>query len=142
MNNPVIRQAEECDLQSIFCLDHETQSESKRGELIREAVLDNRCWVLESGKDIVGYGIMTHGFFGRSFLDLIYINELQRSKGYGPRLIAFLETHSKSRDLFTSTNKSNEHMQHVLEKLGYQQSGIIHNLDPDDPELVYVKKSV
>lgn len=33
-------------------------------------------------------------------------------------------------------------MQHVLQKLGYEQSGIINNLDPGDPEIVYVKRSV
>jgi ribosomal protein S18 acetylase RimI-like enzyme len=86
--------------------------------------------------------VVTHGFFGRSFLELIYIAESQRSCGNGPALITFLEAQSKSRDVFTSTNQSNTHMQHVLEKLGYEQSGIIHNLDPGDPEIVYVKRSV
>lgn len=90
----------------------------------------------------MGYGVMSHDFFGRSFLELVYIDEAHRSLGYGPELISFLEAHSKSNDLFTSTNKSNSHMQHVLEKLGYEESGVIHNLDPGDPEIVYVKKSV
>jgi len=49
---------------------------------------------------------------------------------------------SRSDDLFTSTNRSNVHMIHVLENLGFQRSGVIHNLDPDDPEIVYVKQSV
>ena len=57
-------------------------------------------------------------------------------------MIAFLENRSQSDDLFTSTNESNSHMQHVLGKLGYERSGIIHNLDPGDPEIVYVKQSV
>jgi hypothetical protein len=30
-------------------------------------------------------------------------------------------------------------MQSLLAKLGYQLSGVIHELDPGDPELVYVK---
>ena len=95
----------------------------------------------ESG-EIAGYGVISHDFFGRSFLELIYIDQEKRSKGYGPLLISFLEEQSKSQDLFTSTNESNSHMQRVLEKLGYQRSGIIDNLDPGDPEIVYVKKSV
>ena len=57
-------------------------------------------------------------------------------------MISFLETQSKSEDLFTSTNESNSHMQQVLEKLGYESSGIIYNLDSGDPEIVYVKKDV
>jgi RimJ/RimL family protein N-acetyltransferase len=41
--------------------------------------------------------------------------------------------------VFTSTNESNAHMRHVLEKLGYERSGIVHDLDPGDPELIYSK---
>lgn len=140
MKHPVIRQGSENDLPSICRLDQVAQKDPERRELIQNAIPDGRCWVLESANAIVGYGIVTHGFFGRSFIDLVYVHESHQSKGYGPELISFLEAQSKSRDLFTSTNKSNAHMQHVLEKLGYEQSGIIHNLDPGDPEIVYVKK--
>jgi hypothetical protein len=40
---------------------------------------------------------------------------------------------------FTSTNLSNIPMQSLLAKMGYLLSGVIHHLDEDDPELVYVK---
>jgi hypothetical protein len=30
-------------------------------------------------------------------------------------------------------------MQRVLENLSYERSGVIYNLDPGDPELVYFK---
>ena len=142
MTQQAIRQGEESDISSLNRLDHEARIEPEREELIRDAVLGGRCWILEVGKNILGYGVISHGFYGRSFLDLIYIDESHRSKGYGPQLISFLERYSKSKDLFTSTNESNFHMQHVLEKLGYEQSGVIHNLDPGDPEIVYVKRSV
>jgi hypothetical protein len=55
------------------------------------------------------------------------------------KLIETLEQRSRSTSMFTSTNESNLHMHHVLEHLEYVPSGIIHNLDPGDPELVYVK---
>lgn len=142
MNNSVIRQGRESDLSSLYRLDYEAQIAPQRKEFIRDAVLDERCWVLEADKDIVGYGIISHGFFGRSFLDMIYIDESHRSKGYGCQMISFLERYSRSDDLFTSTNESNTHMQHVLNKLGYERTGRIHNLDPGDPEIVYIKKSV
>ena len=100
------------------------------------------AWVVEMSDGIIGYGVISHRFFGRSFIDLIYIAEPLRSSGYGSELIAFLEGQSRSDDLFTSTNESNVHMQHVLEKLGYERSGVIHNLDPGDPEIVYLKRSV
>ena len=41
--------------------------------------------------------------------------------------------------LWTSTNLSNHPMQGLLRRLGYRLSGVLHYLDPDDPELVYVQ---
>ena len=41
--------------------------------------------------------------------------------------------------LFSSTNQSNRPMQALFAKAGFEQSGMIHNLDPDDPEIVYYK---
>lgn len=107
--------------------------------MIQAAIRADHAWKVIVGGRIVGYGIVSHNFFGRSFLEMIYIQADQRSKGFGPALIRFLEGKSQSKDLFTSTNESNTHMQHVLSKLGYVSSGAIYNLDPGDPELVYVK---
>lgn len=50
-----------------------------------------------------------------------------------------LERRCATPKLFTSTNVSNLPMQALLRKLGYHESGIIFNLDPGDPELVYWK---
>jgi hypothetical protein len=44
--------------------------------------------------------------------------------------------------LFTSTNLSNLPMQGIMSKLGYRPSGVIENLDPGDPELIYFKRLV
>lgn len=130
------------DLPVLNELDHVARDDSARRAIIEEASLDQRCWTIKNANEIVGYGIISHGFFDRSFLELIYIDVDKRCQGHGPKLIAFLEQQSKSEDMFTSTNESNVHMQRVLQKLGYQRSGIIHNLDAGDPELVYLKKLV
>ncbi len=140
MPGPLIRQATADDLPHLSDLDHVAHADAERRVFIRKAVLAHRAWVIEVSEAVVGYGIISHDFFGRSFLDLIYIEEAKRSSGYGPYLIAFMQAQSRSDDLFTSTNESNSHMQHVLEKLGYERSGVIHNLDPGDPEIVYVKQ--
>ncbi len=137
-----IRQAFANDMSTLGDLDHIARGNSYRRDFIRNAVESHRAWVVEISGGIVGYGVISHAFFGHSFIDLIYIAEPQRSSGYGPQLLAFLEGQSQSSNLFTSTNASNSHMQHVLEKLGYERSGVIHNLDPGDPEIVYVKRSV
>jgi hypothetical protein len=40
---------------------------------------------------------------------------------------------------YSSTNLSNRSMQALLEKRKYILSGVLHHLDEEDPELVYVK---
>ena len=50
-----------------------------------------------------------------------------------------LESVCRTGKIFTSTNLSNVLMQSLLSNLGYKLSGVIHNLDEDDPELVYCK---
>ncbi|MEM8504389.1 MAG: GNAT family N-acetyltransferase [Cyanobacteria bacterium P01_D01_bin.1] len=138
----LIRQAVPNDISTLSGLDQIARGSSARRNFIQVAVRNGRAWVVEISDGIIGYGIISHEFFGRSFIELIYIAETLRSSGYGSKLVAFLEDQSQSNDLFTSTNKSNSHMQHILEKLGYERSGVIHNLDPGDPEIVYVKRSV
>ena len=137
-----IRQAVRSDTPKLHGLDSVAQHDEKRTLMIDRAIREERCWVIEQSNVVVGYGIISHEFFGRSFLDLVYIDEQKRGIGIGPKLIRTLEQQSKSGSLFTSTNQSNKHMQHVLEGLGYEPSGIIHNLDPGDPEIVYVKHGV
>jgi ribosomal protein S18 acetylase RimI-like enzyme len=134
-----IRQAGPSDAGSLYALDHVAREDLDRRSFIDRAIREARSWVIERQDVVLGYGIINHEFFGRSFLDLIYIDEKCRGQGLGPKLIDALEQQSNSASLFTSTNQSNLHMQHVLESLGYERSGIIHNLDPGDPELVYVK---
>ena len=138
----LIRQAVPDDISTLSDLDQIARGSPDRRAFIQDAVKNNRAWVVEICDRIIGYGVISHRFFGRSFIDLIYISEPLRSSGYGSKLLAFLEGQSQSNDLFTSTNESNSHMQHVLEKLGYERSGVIHNLDPGDPEIVYIKRSV
>jgi hypothetical protein len=54
-------------------------------------------------------------------------------------LIEHTEARCRTPKLFTSTNLSNLRMQTLLTRLGYQLSGVIHNLDEGAPELVYYR---
>jgi hypothetical protein len=60
--------------------------------------------------------------------------------GAGEALVKHLESLCQTAKLFTSTNLSNLPMQSLLAKMGYILSGVIHNLDEGDPEIVYFKK--
>jgi mannose-6-phosphate isomerase-like protein (cupin superfamily)/GNAT superfamily N-acetyltransferase len=135
-----IRPATAVDLPALYELDHIAWSDEGRRAFIVRSVTEERAWVIEGAGQVCGYGVISHDFYGRSFLEMVYLAAEQRGQGLGPRLIRFLETQSRSTALFTSTNESNHHMQHVLEKLSYECSGIIHNLDLGDPEIVFVKR--
>jgi len=134
-----IRPATAVDLPALHALDRVAQSEPERRAFINRSVGEGRAWVIELAGQVCGYSVIGHDFFGRSFLEMVYVAADRRGQGLGLQLMRFLETQSRSVDLFTSTNESNRHMQYVLEKLSYERSGVIHNLDAGDPEIVYVK---
>src|SRR5262249_33672873 len=78
-------------------------------------------------------------FFGHPFLELLVVRESSRRRGVGRALVRAVEARFAGAKLFTSTNQSNAPMQRLLASLGYTPSGVIHNLDPGDPELVFVR---
>ncbi len=135
----MIRPAKPEDLAQIENLDHEMRSSSARRDAAVRAVDQRRALVIESDDSVIGYGIVHHEFYGRSFIDLIYLAEEARNRGWGRQLLSALEGIAVSAQIFTSTNASNRHMQHVLAKAGYHRAGRIEALDPGDPEIVYVK---
>ena len=75
----------------------------------------------------------------RGFLRLLAVRETARRRGIGSTLFRAAEQRCASDKLFTSTNASNAAMQQLLARLGYVRSGKIENLDPGDPEWVYVR---
>lgn len=70
---------------------------------------------------------------------MLYVHSGWQRHGIGTKLLKHLETVCQTDRLFTSTNLSNVNMQALLAKLGYKLTGVIHDLDEGDPELVYVK---
>lgn len=136
---PSVRPTTPDDLTALLALDHLAMVSAERRAFIERAMAEQRAWVVTVAGRVCGYGVISHDFFGHSFLEMVYIAAEWRSQGLGPVLIRFLETQSRTAAFFTSTNESNGHMQRVLAKLGYERSGIIDNLDPGDPELIYVR---
>lgn len=103
------------------------------------AIAARRCWVAEHDGAIAGYGVVTANFFNRDFIELLYVSEPMRRSGVGDALLETIERARTARRLFTSTNESNAAMRALLDRLNYRPSGTILNLDPDDPDLVFVK---
>lgn len=89
---------------------------------------------------VLAYSVLDHTFFGQGFISMLYVHPDHRRRGVATQLMTALEAHCTSTKLFTSTNRSNKPMQALLPKLGYAPSGIVENLDEDDPELIYFKR--
>lgn len=132
-----IRLAQENDLESICALDAIAQQDHQRQEFITRAVSNGNCYVA-TDNDVLGYAVLEYTFFEMGFVSMLYVHANYRRQGIGVKLMQSLEAACQTPKLFTSTNLSNLPMQALLAKLGYRLSGVVHDLDEGDPELVFV----
>jgi ribosomal protein S18 acetylase RimI-like enzyme len=96
--------------------------------------------VATADETAIGYVVLDYSFYENGFISMLYVHADYRRRCVGERLMQQIEEVCRTAKLFTSTNLSNIAMQRLLAKLGYVLSGVIHNLDEDDPELVYFKR--
>jgi ribosomal protein S18 acetylase RimI-like enzyme len=134
-----VRGARSDDVEAIEALDPRASVDEERRRFIRQAVAEGSAFVAEHGGDagVVGYVVLEHTFFGHGFVSMLVVHPDHRRAGVGSTLMRHLERACRSARIFTSTNRSNRPMQALLEGLGYVRSGIVDDLDPGDPELVY-----
>lgn len=135
-----IRPAIENDIDALCSFDLIAQREETRREFIRREVVSGNCFVAVRDKQVVGYGVLNYTFFHLGNIDMLYVHSDHRRSGAGAALIRHMEVICQTTKLFTSTNLSNLPMQSLLAKSGYVLSGVIHNLDENDPEIVYFKR--
>lgn len=133
-----LRLATPDDLSAIYALDPLIAQHPVREAVVRRAVAAQQCWVAAEA-NVCGYAILEYTFYEQGFIPLLYVEASWRQQGVGAALLQHLATQCTTPKLFTSTNLSNRPMQALLAKLGYKLTGIIHDLDEGDPELVYVK---
>ena len=93
----------------------------------------------EVGSAPAGYAVVSRRFFSRPFIELLAVAPDFRRAGVGGALLEACSAAFAGEILFTSTNQSNRPMQALLAKTGFAPSGVIENLDPGDPELVYAR---
>lgn len=133
------RPAVGADLEAILLIDP-TPDPSRRDVLARGIELGQCHVALVEGR-IAAHGILERSFYGHGFVALLVVGEAHRRCGIGSALLGHLESVCETEKLFTSTNESNQPMRKLLEKLGWQPSGVIENLDEGDLELVFFRKS-
>jgi len=133
-----IREATLGDRDAIVALDHVTRSDPGRVQCIDRILGSSTCLVVERHGDVVAYAALEYTFYEQGFVSIFYVAEPERRQGIGRALMQTLASRCETRKLFTSTNQSNQPMQQLLKALGYVPSGVIQNLDPGDPELVYM----
>ena len=134
-----IRVARSDDRSEILAIDHIATHDPVRVAFVDRALRSHVSVIAEVRGEIVGYGVLEYTFFGCGFISMIYVNERDRRQGVGTALLEALAERCTTRKLFTSTNESNGPMKELLRRLEYVPSGVIHNLDPGDPELIYFK---
>lgn len=134
-----IRRARRDDIEAMTLVDPRLRADPRRTDYVL-ALLDlGLSWLAEGEGRALGYAIASTRFFHRPFVDLLVVADEARRRGVGTALMAACENQHDDDRLFTSTNESNQPMRALLVKAGYRVSGVIENLDPGDPELVFVK---
>jgi len=98
-----------------------------------------RSWVAEVDQRPVGYALSSLGFFGRPLVERLFVAEPLRRQGVGLLLLDRCEAAHQDDRLFVTVKASNAPGVGLLGRAGFQGSGVIYNLDPADPDLIYVK---
>ena len=134
-----IRRAGTDDIQPILSLDHRVAGgDLQRASDLQRHISAGNCDVGVGHGRVDGFVVVTpRGFFGRDFVDLLYVARWARRSGIGTGLLGGALALEGTRQVFTSTNRSNAPMRALLAKEGWQLSGALEGLDEGDPEVFY-----
>ena len=127
-----VRSATESDIAAVAVFDEWNRAE--------RAIRAGTCFVAGIDYDVVlAYGTLAPTFFARPFVATIFVHPDHRRAGLGETLLRHFISITDHAQLWISTNSENIAMQGLLAKLGFRESGIVHNL-AELPELIYVKE--
>ena len=111
------------------------------GAELEKCVRDRRVIVVCRGAELIGW--LRFGLFWDSipFMNMLYIVEGQRGRGFGGRLTSFWEGEMAKAgyDMLLTSTQSNENAQFFYRKLGYTECGAL--VLPGEPlEMIFMKK--
>jgi GNAT superfamily N-acetyltransferase len=127
------------DLDLLARIDPRLADEPARRRHVAEVIGTGMSWAAVVEETLVGFAVVSRHFYGFPFVELLVVTQSARRGGVGSALMARCEADHDADRIFTSTNESNEPMRRLLAKADWSVSGLIENLDPGDPELVFVK---
>ncbi len=127
------------ELARLAAVDPRLSADERHRRHIEELLNAGLSWVAIREDIPLGFAVVTRHFYGFPFVDLLVVAEARRREGVGAALMDRCETAHDADRIFTSTNESNQPMRRLLAKADWQVTGLIENLDPGDPELVFVK---
>ena len=133
-----VRRASPTDLAALVQMHEEfRQAHADRTDYLTDVLQSETCFVAHE-EVIAGLVVLRHGhFFGRDFVDFLWVRPDHRRKGVGRLLLRMSVSAATSSRVFTSTNESNRPMQKLLASEGWHRSGRLVGLDEGDPESVY-----
>lgn len=111
---------------------------TERHGLIAMWVTSGVCRTAVLDGEIAGYSVSSYSFFHQRFIELVLVAKIYRRQGIGLALLRDALERPTKEKVWTSTNASNAPMRAMLAKAGFIESGRIDNLDPGDPELIFV----
>jgi hypothetical protein len=134
-----LRRATIDDLEGLQAIDVKAAAgHAERISAIRAHITNGFCWVTSAQADFDGYAVLLpRHFFGRDFLELLMVASFARRSGVATKILRALLNMDGTDQVFSSTNRSNTPMRDLLAKEGWQFSGELVGLDPDDPEMIY-----
>jgi len=110
-------------------------------ERLKIKIRDKQILVLLTNNKIIGWLRYSLFWDEHPFMNMLYILEEHRSKGYGTQFVDYWEGKMKEKGYktFMTSTQANECSQHFYRKLGYNDVGgfIMHN---EPLELIMIKE--
>jgi len=127
------------DIGLLAAVDPLTAANAERRDHLGHLLEQGLSWAAFNNGQVVGFAVVTRNFYNFPFVDLVVVAEAARRCGAGSALMAQCAGAHDADRIFTSTNESNAPMRALVAKAGWLPAGVVHYLDPGDPELIFVK---
>jgi len=138
---PLVRPAQISDSAALKALDSAVASDGARADAIDRWLKEDEVVLAEVDAVIVGYAVLARRrFLDYDTLQMLMVEERYRGQRIGEMLLRRVQGLVLTDRFFVTTNLSNYPMQRMLRRLGYVGCGFIDELDPGDPEIVFVKR--